>query len=108
VRQVYVRSFAGDGGIVRVSTTGGRSPKWRGDGRELFYIDLDGDLMAVDLDGTDEAAFSSPRRLFHMTDRNQGESTANDVTPDGQRFLVTPGRPRSLQLVQQWPELLRE
>jgi len=94
--------------MVRVSTAGGRKPTWRGDGRELFYVDLDGDLMAVEVEGTETLTLSSPKRLFHVTDKDQGESTLHDVTPDGQRFLVTPGRPRSLQLVQQWPELLRE
>jgi len=107
-RQVYVRHFAQEGAVVRVSTAGGRRPRWRGDGRELFYIALDGDLMAVDVDGTEELTFSSPRRLFHMTDRYHGEATTYDVTPDGQRFLVQRFSLRSLQLVQQWPELLRE
>jgi Tol biopolymer transport system component len=105
-RQVYVRPFAGEGDIVRVSTSGGRSPTWRGDGRELFYIALDGDLMAVDVDSTEELTLSSPRRLFHMADWEA--NTQYDVTPDGQRFLVRRRGPASLHLVQQWPELLRE
>ncbi len=65
--------------------------------------------MAVDVDGTDSLEFSRPRELFHVTDGNpSGERTRYDVTPDGQRFLVSPWVPRSLRLVQQWPLLLRE
>ena len=105
-RQVYVRPIGGESGIVRVSAAGGRSPTWRGDGRELFYIALDGDLMAVDVDGTEELTFSSSRRLFHVADWDR--SSLYDVTPDGQRFLVRARNPSSVHLVQQWPELLRE
>ena len=47
--QVYVRRFPPSGGKLQVSTTGGGMAHWRGDGRELFYIALDGKLMAVPL-----------------------------------------------------------
>ena len=70
--EVYVRPFtvAADGtpsvgAKWRVSTTGGVVPRWRGDGRELFYRSAAGDFMAVDVKATGETVQTSlPRKLF--------------------------------------------
>ena len=55
-RSSYVQGFPTPGGKVRVSTSGGAQMAWRKDGRELFYMALDGRLMAVPMqpapDGT--------------------------------------------------------
>ena len=45
--EVYVQPFMRPGGRVRVSTNGGSQAHWRGDGRELFYLALDGTMMSV-------------------------------------------------------------
>ncbi len=45
--EVYVQPFPGPGAKVRISTNGGAQMRWRRDGKELFYIALDGRLMAV-------------------------------------------------------------
>ena len=45
--EVYVQPFPGPGGRSTVSTGGGAQVRWRHDGKELFYIALDGRLMAV-------------------------------------------------------------
>ena len=87
--EVYVRTFPDSGAKWRVSTGGGGQPRWRRDGRELFYIAADKQLMAVDvkLGATFEA--SVPQALFRtrvlaLTDfRNEYA-----VTADGQRFLI--------------------
>src|SRR5262249_48030569 len=55
--EVYVRGFATDfssgsasgGGSVLVSGGGGTEPRWRGDGRELFYVAPNGKMMAVEV-----------------------------------------------------------
>jgi serine/threonine protein kinase/Tol biopolymer transport system component len=61
--EVYVRRFPAAGGKWQISTRGGAQPRWRRDGKELFYLAPDGKLMAV-------AAFSStsaPRmRALHL------------------------------------------
>jgi dipeptidyl aminopeptidase/acylaminoacyl peptidase len=44
---IYVRPFPGPGGQWQVSTAGGSQPRWRPDGKELFYVAPDGRLMAV-------------------------------------------------------------
>jgi Tol biopolymer transport system component len=88
--QVYVQKIPPSGGKWQVSTTGGYWPRWRGDGRELYYVSLVNDLMAVDVEGEgDILDVGIPQRLFQLT---SGLSTIQrnpfDVTPDGQRFLV--------------------
>ncbi|PYS34448.1 MAG: hypothetical protein DMG14_29455 [Acidobacteria bacterium] len=49
--EIYVQPFADPqakrGGRLRISTNGGAQVRWRRDGKELFYIALDGRLMAV-------------------------------------------------------------
>ena len=88
--EVYVQTFPASGGKWRVSTGGGSQPRWRRDGRELFYIAADRKLMAVDvkLGSTFEAGV--PKPLFGPL----GVLTLTDfrnhyaVTADGQRFLI--------------------
>jgi Tol biopolymer transport system component len=46
--EIYVKPFPGLGArSERISTNGGAQPRWRPDGKELFYIALDGQLMAA-------------------------------------------------------------
>src|SRR5262249_21779176 len=47
--EIYVAPFPGPGGNWKVSSAGGSEPRWRRDGKELFYLAPDGKLMAVDL-----------------------------------------------------------
>ena len=91
--EVYVRPFtvaadgkASVGAKWRVSTTGGVVPRWRRDGRELFYRSAAGDFMAVDVDAAGETIQTTlPRRLFPAIPGVH----AWDVTADGQRFLIS-------------------
>ena len=90
--EVYVQPFPGPGNRVQISSNGGAMARWRNDGRELFYIGLDEQLMAVPIQqqaGTIEAG--APVPLFRT--RSGGAQQANsgpqyEVAPDGQRFLV--------------------
>ena len=89
--EVYVAPLPGPGGNWKVSTAGGTEPKWRQDGKELFYVDPDGKLMAVEVkeSPTFEADLAKP--LFQVRRREQISSTdlsTYDVSADGQRFLV--------------------
>ena len=45
--EIYVQAFPGPGGKARVSTEGGSQPRWRRDGKELFFVAPDNRLMAV-------------------------------------------------------------
>jgi eukaryotic-like serine/threonine-protein kinase len=50
--EVYVASFPGASTRVQISGGGGKTPRWRGDGRELYFVSADGTLMAAAVDGT--------------------------------------------------------
>ena len=76
--EVYVERFPTHAGRRQISTAGGVSPRWRGDGREFFYVALGGEVMSVDM--TTEAA--APKPLFRLP------GFTYDVTRDGQRFIV--------------------
>jgi eukaryotic-like serine/threonine-protein kinase len=84
---VYATSFPGPGERVAISTAGGRDPRWRGDGKEIFYIADDGKMMAVPVKSGPTLEPDVPVALFETKTRNQG-GWRYDVTPDGQRFLV--------------------
>jgi serine/threonine protein kinase len=73
-----------------VSTNGGVDPHWRGDGGELFFVGLDGAMMAatVSADG-DALAVGAPQALFTLVDPVPASPDfLYSVTSDGQRFLV--------------------
>jgi eukaryotic-like serine/threonine-protein kinase len=93
--EIYLQPFPGPGERQRISTAGGAQVRWRRDGRELFYVALDGRLMAVSIrfapDGqTVEPSTPAPLFATHVggavstTDRQQYV-----VSPDGQRFLMS-------------------
>jgi len=89
--EIFVAPFPGPGGNWKVSAAGGSEPRWRRDGRELFYLAPDGKLMAVEVKAgaTFEAGAATP--LFQTRRRVTVSSTdmfSYDVAPDGQRFLV--------------------
>ncbi|MDP9162456.1 MAG: protein kinase [Acidobacteriota bacterium] len=91
VWEVYVTSFPGTAGKWQVSRGGGTEPRWRGDGKELFYIAPSGMLMAVPVNAEDIFATGTPTPLFQIHGRAPISSTdifTYDVTKDGKRFLV--------------------
>jgi eukaryotic-like serine/threonine-protein kinase len=89
--EVYVRKFPDTGGKWQVSTRGGAQPRWRRDGRELFYLAVDGRLMAATVNtGPAGLSIGPPRALFDTRIRASFVERRNQflVTRDGQRFLV--------------------
>ena len=89
--EVYVRKFPAAGGAWRISTRGGVQPRWRRDGKELFYLAPDGKLMTVTLTANTAGVEASvPRELFNTGITGSFLDRRNQyvVTRDGQRFLV--------------------
>src|SRR5439155_169083 len=80
--EVYVQSFPSRNAKWQVSNNGGVRPKWRSDSRELFYVEPQRKLMAVEVRG-DSTGFNSPRLLFTIPDDDWYA-----VSSDGARFLV--------------------
>jgi serine/threonine protein kinase/Tol biopolymer transport system component len=89
--QVYVSPFLNGNGKWQVSSAGGQEPKWRQDGKELFYLSADGKMMAVAVKTGASFEASSPVALF-QTHRRQPVSSQDvfsyDVSGDGQKFLI--------------------
>jgi Tol biopolymer transport system component/tRNA A-37 threonylcarbamoyl transferase component Bud32 len=110
--EVYVEPFRRPGQRVRVSPDGGRQPKWRGDGKELFYLSPDGQLMAVDVrEGASGPDVGMPAVLV-PADKAVARVWGRDdyaVTADGQRFLVktrVEEEDRRIHVLLNWTSLL--
>ena len=96
--QIYIRPFPGPGGPRQVTTAGGSQPRWRPDGKELFYVGLDGRLMAVPIAvGADRQLETGAAVALFRTQLATGadiNSTAAGTTAqyavasDGRRFLM--------------------
>jgi eukaryotic-like serine/threonine-protein kinase len=95
-REVYVRPFPPEEGKWKISTAGGEQPRWRRDGKELFYVAPDGTITAVAVKSMPgprlafEAGVPTPLFESHIvaTGTNLDNVFQYDVTGDGQRFLV--------------------
>jgi len=93
--EVYVQPFPGPGAKIQISTNGGTQMRWRRDGKELFYLALDGRVMAVPIGPGPHAAFEpgEPVPLFaarvgELVPLQSGYHQSYDISPDGQRFLM--------------------
>ncbi len=88
--EVHVRGFPKSGGKWQVSNGGGSRPRWRRDGKELFYLTADAKLMAVEVKAAGATLEAGqPRELFQTSAANLAFYTdLYDVTGDGKRFLV--------------------
>jgi Tol biopolymer transport system component/predicted Ser/Thr protein kinase len=97
--EVYVRPFPpgdGRGAKTVVSSNGGFQPRWRRDGKELFYVSLDGRMMAVDVKTAPGFEAETPRALFSTPTMNlRGQMFQYDVTRDGRRFFIVGLSPSS-------------
>ena len=107
--EIYVRSLEGPGENRRISPAGGHTPRWRRDGRELFYLSSANQVMAVPvtLDGGFEPGRPAP--LFTI-DPGAGDEVVYDVSADGQRFIINsamPGTRPAPTLVLDWTAELR-
>lgn len=91
--EVYVQMFV-DGQLgrdrKRVSNSGGRMPVWSRDGRELYFLAPDGNLMSSAVKAVaNDLEFGTPAALFKTRMLGRVGSVAEfDVTPDGQRFII--------------------
>jgi Tol biopolymer transport system component len=88
--EVYVRSFPDLSVKIRISTSGGNQPQWRGDGKELFYIAPDNTIYSVPLTTTAlRVVPGTPEPLFTANvDQNKSIRNQFAVTRDGQKFLL--------------------
>jgi len=100
--EVYIRPFDGRKpdtllpGAVRVSKNGANGMiSWRGDGKELYYMTRDWEVMAVDVTTSPTLQVGTPKLLFKMQGPLSGNPTQwSNVSRDGQKFVfaVNPGK----------------
>ena len=86
--EVYIQAVPPANGKWQISSGGGAQPRWRKDGKELFFVSMDRKLMAVDIQAGTGAAAGAPHILFPLTTRMVARESY-DVAPDGQRFLIS-------------------
>lgn len=104
-QEIYVQPYPAPGAKWQVSRDGGRQPLWRRDGKELYWLDGDGTLMAAEVSVGSVFRSGTPQALFET-----GITSANErfeVSGDGKRFLVPvltedPRRAHPLTVVQNW------
>jgi len=87
--EVYVETFPTRGGKWQVSTNGGIDPVWSRDGKELFFIGSDQEMMAVEVNGGAKFEASVPKPLFRLTSHFD-LNTRFDVSKDGRFLIPTP------------------
>ena len=88
---VYVQPFPSLDRKWRISPAGGSRPHWRADGKELFYIDRDQDLMSVTISTNPTFEPSAPTALFHARTLGMAPTQPRAqyaVTAKGDRFLI--------------------
>jgi Tol biopolymer transport system component len=90
MNEVFVQPFPPTGGKWQVSSGGALSPRWREDGRELFYLTPQGEMKVVSVDGARSFSAGPAHTLFHLEGVHSGlpGNTAYEVTRNGERFLV--------------------
>jgi Tol biopolymer transport system component len=108
--KVYVVPFPGPGGKWQVSPGGGCNPRWRRDGKEIFYFSQDNKVMSADL-RTGGSTFEVGATHTFFETRSYGIFGRYDVTADGQRFIVPydAGQPTAaITLVVNWDTELKK
>jgi serine/threonine protein kinase len=118
--EIYVRPFPEvNKGKFQISTSGGESPLWSPDGRELFYRSK-GAVMAVSIDNKSTFTPGRPGMLFQGPyATGYQESPAWDISPDGKRFVMikqpaasaassTAAGPRKINIIVNWFEELKQ
>ena len=115
--EVYVRPFPEvNRGKWQVSTSGGSSPLWSPDGRQLFYLSNENSVMATAVATKPTFSLGTPKALFrsiYVPANTTNSGTPWDISPDGKRFLMmkeagSAGGPRKINIVLNWLEELKQ
>jgi len=103
-REVYLRPIGESGERLRVSSSGGTMPRWRRDGRELYYLTPENAVMGVPLASVERPQPGVASPLFRVS----GIVRDYDAAADGQRFLVDVAEPdpAPLTILANWTSLL--
>jgi hypothetical protein len=108
--EIMIASFPSFHYINQVSLAGGTQPRWRGDGRELFFLDYEGKMMSATVERGSPPKIGIPRKLFST--ELVPDPTVNQyaVSKDGLKFLVLEPRKgflESYSAILNWPASLQ-
>ena len=108
--EVFVALFPSFHNIQQVSEAGGAQPRWRGDSRELFFLDLEGKMTSASVERGSPPKIGIPRRLFDTGLKPDPTVNQYAVTEDGVKFLVLEPRKGFLEtysVVLNWPATVK-
>lgn len=108
-RDVYISPFPEASTRIRVSNAGGTSPRWRGDGQEIYYRNPEGKIVAVPVMWESKSPRLGQPRVVLQTNAAR-DFFAFDVSSDGKRFLVNSlleTNANTIQVILNWPTLLK-
>jgi serine/threonine protein kinase len=93
----------------QISTRGGRSPRWRADGKELFWLSPTGQMMSAKLGVRDQGIEVHTPEILFRTQVDNIIFEPYDVTPDGKKFVINTGNGTddSLMLTANWTALVK-
>jgi eukaryotic-like serine/threonine-protein kinase len=110
--EVDVAPFPRGNGKWEVSTDGGSAPRWRRDGKELFYLSLEGEIMAAEVAEQGTTLVVEKVQPLFWANPVASPGWNFDSSPDGQKFVVVSRgqqqSPQPLTLVLNWPALLKQ
>src|SRR5215813_12652672 len=114
--EIYVQAMPLTTRYKNLSINGGRNPRWSHDGKELFFVSPDAEMMAVELTLDPVKSPGVPHRLFQLKREVPVDQLDSpyDVRPDGQQFLGFVVTQRGTQdapitvVMNWWAELRRE
>lgn len=87
--EVEVRPFPGPGGRWKISTSGGVSPHWARNSKELLFADLEGNIMTASYDVRGEVLVAAKPKAWGGVRLRPIHSSINfDISPDGQRVIA--------------------
>ena len=110
--EIYVISLEAGGGKSQLSSDNGTFPRWRKDGKEIFYLNGDHMMVSVSVSGSgNRFQAGAPTPLFRV-ETQVSNGSVYDVTADGQRFIVNSPIPSTvpphLVVIVNWPALLKQ
>jgi Tol biopolymer transport system component len=88
--EVYLTSFPEPADRIRVSVSGGERPRWKRDGREIYFVSADNEMIATPVRLAAGVEIGAARTLFRIDPAGWSDY---DVTPDGERFLAVANVP---------------
>ncbi len=108
--EIYVTPFPGPGVQRQISTAGGSRPRWRGDGREIFFLAPDGQIAASEVSPRNGELEAGEAKFLFTPRMRRVPPYTYDVSADGQSILAITQRNTTdcLTIVQTWTALLKK